>query len=732
MDPLFYAVHVVKATVLYTTNTMPKVAKYVSLAALFAILFLPLYVANESFFPFITGKGFAFRILVEIALVGAIVLAIVDKRYRPQFSWLLALFAGFTAWVFIADLFAVNAHKALWSNFERMDGFVTLIHLFVFFLVAGTVLTVDKLWRAWWLTFLAVAALVCGYAVLQLLGGLTINQGGVRVDGTFGNAIYLAVYLMFAAFIAVWQAFESKGWLRYGLLALAALSIIILFNTATRGAIVATVAGSMLAALIFAVRSGKRTRTAAVGILVTLLVVVGGFFLIKDQPAIATHPIWSRVASISLSELSVRFTLWSMAAEGVAERPVLGYGQEGYNYIFNGHYRPELYTQEPWFDRAHSVYVDWLVAGGVPALLLFIALLISAFLILFRAPNLTTAERIMLTSVLAAYALQAIVVFDNLFSYIPLAAVLAYLHGRAARPIERLVRLPELKGGQAEAILIPSAGAALLFLVLTVNMPNMQAAHHLVYAISPLPGGPAENMTHFREAFATNTFATQEVTEQLVTYTLRVVTDPAASNALKNEYATLAISSIEHEVEQAPQDARMRMQAALLYRFIGDYPRALAHIEAAELHSPNRQMIMLEHVSVLVAAGQKEEAVALLAKIYDESPRIPNLSVQVAAGFIAAGDTVRGEAILQETFGNTVIDHEALVAAYANTKQYEKLIAVLKLQVENQVNNPSAHYRLASAYALAGRISEARQQIQATMARFPQTAAQGKAFLESL
>jgi O-antigen ligase len=711
---------------------MAKVAKYTSLAALFLIPLLPLYVASDLFFPFITGKGFAFRILVEIAFVGWLALAALDKTYRPRFSWLLAIYGAFVSWLFIADLFAINAHKALWSNFERMDGFVTLIHVFLFFLVASTVLTVDKLWRRWWFTFLSVAALVCGYSLLQLAGGLQINQGGVRVDGTFGNAIYLAVYLMFAAFIAVWLAIESKGWLRYALLALAALSVIILFNTATRGAIVATVAGSMLAAFLFALRSGKRVRGTAAGMLIALVIIVGGFVLMKDQPVIREHPIWGRVASISLSELNVRFTLWSMAGEGITTRPLLGYGQEGYNYIFNEYYRPELVTQEPWFDRAHSAYIDWLVAGGIPALLLFLALLGAALLMVLRSKDMSLAERILLGSLLIAYALQAIVVFDNLFSYVPLAAVLAYLHGRTARPIKAMEKLPELSRGTSEAIVVPVAGVVILFLILTVNVPNMRAANHLVYAISPLPGGPAENLAHFREALKDDPFARQEIAEQLVSYTSRVINDPQASDALKNDFAVLAKDTIEKELERAPLDTRMYMQASIFYRVIGDNEKALSYIQEAEDLSPNRQLIMLEHAAALVELDRKAEAVALYSKVYETSPRSGDMPSRIAAGLIMAGDTARGEQILTEVFGTTLVDSDSLVMAYAVTKQYDKLIAVLKLQVESRPNSPDARFRLASAYALAGRIPEARAEIQATMARFPQTAAQGKAFLESL
>ena len=54
-----------------------------------------------------------------------------------------------------------------------------------------------------------------------------------------------------------------------------------------------------------------------------------------------------------------------MAFEGVKERPILGWGQSNYNYVFNKYYRPELLEGEAWFDRVHNIVMDWLIAGGI-------------------------------------------------------------------------------------------------------------------------------------------------------------------------------------------------------------------------------------------------------------------------------------------------------------------------------------------------------------------------------
>ena len=52
---------------MHTRSEVAAISRWVVLAALFVIPFLVLYVSNSLFFPFITGKGFAFRILVEAA-----------------------------------------------------------------------------------------------------------------------------------------------------------------------------------------------------------------------------------------------------------------------------------------------------------------------------------------------------------------------------------------------------------------------------------------------------------------------------------------------------------------------------------------------------------------------------------------------------------------------------------------------------------------------------------------
>ena len=130
--------------------------RYVCLAvvmvALFLLPFIPFLVTAEGsflvgggwLFPFITGKNFAFRILVEIAVVFWLLLALVDKSYRPRFSWLLPALASLVGIMLVANLFGEHPPSSFWSVLERMDGYVTLIHWVLLTVVLGSVLK-DKL-----------------------------------------------------------------------------------------------------------------------------------------------------------------------------------------------------------------------------------------------------------------------------------------------------------------------------------------------------------------------------------------------------------------------------------------------------------------------------------------------------------------------------------------------------------------------------------------------------------
>src|SRR5262245_59454172 len=129
---------------------MKNFIRYVVIASLFLIPIFPLIVANSLFFPFITGKAFFFRILVEIGFAVWIILAFWEPKYRPRLNPLTWAITIFTLVVLVADLLGFNPIRSLWSNFERMEGWVTIVHLWAFYLTITSMFGRGEEGKRWW------------------------------------------------------------------------------------------------------------------------------------------------------------------------------------------------------------------------------------------------------------------------------------------------------------------------------------------------------------------------------------------------------------------------------------------------------------------------------------------------------------------------------------------------------------------------------------------------------
>ncbi len=103
--------------------------------------------------------------------------------------------------------------------------------------------------------------LVVFYCFFQLSGVWQIHQGSTRIDASFGNSAYLAIYLLFNTFLAAWLALtEKQSWLKWSLVALAVIDAVLIFYTETRGTILGLVGGLALAAFLAALAEGGRIR----------------------------------------------------------------------------------------------------------------------------------------------------------------------------------------------------------------------------------------------------------------------------------------------------------------------------------------------------------------------------------------------------------------------------------------------------------------------------------------
>ena len=484
---------------------LPKALITIITALLYIVPFVPLFLSDSLLFPYITGRTFLFRIAVEIALALWLGLALIDKEYRPRWTPITIALTLFLAIMGIADAFGANPYRSFWSNYERMEGFVGLLHLGAYFLLLATVFR-SKEWKAFFHLTILSAALNGLVGLFQKLGVARSIQGGFRVEGLIGNPTYFAAYLLLVSILTLLLFVRAKEkWMRYLYGGLFVFFMLIVYFTATRGVAAAIV----LAALLFAafyLRLGPKSekgkglamgKKVALGALAVAIIVPGSLWLLRDTSLVKRSETLSRMTSFSFTDKTTRarFMIWGMALQATKERPILGWGQENFAEPFVKYYNPNLFDQEAWFDRAHNAFLDWLTAGGIMGLLSYLFLFGSAVWILGRAWHkkaFTLTEALILAVGLFAYFFQNLVVFDSLVTYLLFFTILAYIYHRLERPSTVLkasgdaIEEREEKG---KFILPAGLGAALLLaliVLLSKNLSLFSTAALFIYGIVAL------------------------------------------------------------------------------------------------------------------------------------------------------------------------------------------------------------------------------------------------------
>ena len=213
----------------------------------------------------------------------------------------------------------------------------------------------------------------------------------------------------------------------------------------TRGAFIGLGAGifAMLVYFLFSKNAALKKWSAVV---LAILIVAGGVaFSVRNTSFVKQSPE-GRLLQLSVSDetAQTRFWTWGSAWQGFLERPILGWGSENFTAVFDKYFNPKHFipgaSSETWFDRAHSVFFDYLSETGILGLLSYLGIFAAFYYEFFRRRrnavsqsgdnNVKTIshslERGLMLAVPVAYLVQGIAIFDVLPMYICLFAFLAF------------------------------------------------------------------------------------------------------------------------------------------------------------------------------------------------------------------------------------------------------------------------------------------------------------------
>lgn len=503
--------------------------------------FTLLVVSGNAFFPFISTKNFLFRGLVEIAAAGWIGLLFINPRsYWPRRSLVFIAFGILIGAAFLATIFSTDPSYSFWSNYERMEGFIGYIHLFLLFLTLAGLFHRRKDWFILFGISIGVSAIMSFYGLLEYFGAIATFSDSARIIATLGNPLYVAAYLTFHIFLLAYLFFQTRSKaLRVFYVALILLELSAFFLTGSRGAFVGILGGFglMIFLSFFLVKEKKRKAIIALIMLAMILALIGLTFM-KDVPFIRNNDVLARFSRISSTDTtaSSRFIIWEMAVKSFLQRPILGWGLNNFIIPFAFNYDPRIFGNEPWFDRTHNMPLEWLVSTGIVGFGSYLFLIIAMFWALLRAAKRKVIENkdaVIFFGMIIAYLFQMLFVFDVLATHLMLVVILGFLavassHTREEWYEKRHGTVPRKISG---AVMMGTVGAffAVFIAMYFVNIKPYRASTALIDAFRSIGEGKNdEALARFDRALSLsqNTIGQSEVREHLA----RLASDGLAVN----------------------------------------------------------------------------------------------------------------------------------------------------------------------------------------------------------
>ena len=411
------------------------------------------------FFPFISYQGFLFYgttsravnliVLVEILIV-FICIYLFNKKselYIAKSPVTIAL-AFFLLVSFISGLLGVDFASSFWSKATRMSGLFYMLHLGIFYLCLLMLMQKESLTRNFLRAFLVGAGVFSIGALLSNDGFGVIFTAEKWTGFTFGNSSFAAMYLYAAFMVAVYFVFsgENKSKWKYLIPFIFIINPYFLnINLWSGGVNVFKNPMSMIGeaqassaavfmsvfVLLFAFLVSKISRDDIKKKILAASVLGGVVVLTVASSSLVTSGGYFQ--NLYLKEASkARPIVWELSKKSINERPWFGWGGDNFDRSFEKNYDNSILEQEngaePWFDRAHNIFIDQTVETGylglVSYLLVYVSILGSLTYVLCKSRE---KKHKLLATILIVYfgghIMELQTAFDTTISYVSLAVM---------------------------------------------------------------------------------------------------------------------------------------------------------------------------------------------------------------------------------------------------------------------------------------------------------------------
>ncbi|MBU3964290.1 O-antigen ligase family protein [Patescibacteria group bacterium] len=617
---------------------LEKICLFILYSSAYLMLLIPLIVSGDFLFPFVGPKGLYLMALIEIFFATGIFLIIYSPKYRAKHNALSFAIGFFVLVMILSTIFGADPLRSFWSKFERMSGLLMWLHLFGFFIVSRIIFKKDDWLRIFSFSIL-VSMFVCLLFWLNKAGmqGLSVAYNG----STVGNSSFLATYLLFNLFFAIYLFFELKKrkifqfffikesrkiCLTIATTGFVFMLITLLFSTG-RAAILAFFGGAGLLLLLYLALEHKKNNIrliAKICLILGLVIYLSGLTML----------LWSNSPVQQwLSERAnkSRQVIWSNAWQGFSERPILGWGSGNFSFVFHKHfdpgfYIPEIYGADTRFDRAHNIIFDNLVDGGALGLFGYLSMFGTSFWILrrgYKRKKLDFITAAVPSVILVAHFTQNLTVFDMPASFLMLFISFSFISVVSCdEPAQEVILAGRKKG---RIIFLPLIALLFFFSLSSFVIKPAIAGTATIRVMKSSIFEAREPL--YEKALHSSPMGQYQIREHLGLHIFNLI----EARLVETRDFEIVTEALEESVQNSPFDYYERITLARTYNAYSELQKEKDEIvlkrteevlEDALRLSPTKQEGYWEMATTKSMLNKNDEASELLEKAISLDPRV--------------------------------------------------------------------------------------------------------------
>lgn len=391
-------------------NTKKVLDLLIKLLLTVIVFFIPLWFAFflRAWNVFELNKIIVFKILILLVFLLFLIIVIF---YKKEFGRVLTLLSQkyliiplvFLFSLVLSSIFSINPELSFFGYYDRQEGVISHIFYFLFFILL-LVNVKDKSQIKVIVRAAVLSSIVVSVYGLAQAFGLDLfswsESTTLRITSTFGQPNNLGSYLLLALPLSIYLFFSSKKFL---FKAISFLSLVIglltLYYTFSLSTWLGLSGGVIITFLVWLIVVYKNRRlnnktdnklfkkSKKVFFLILFIFFLIIFVIINFSNLKTFKKRINNLVNLQSGSTASRLQFWQAAWQGIKARPFLGYGPETQDQVLAKYYEKDwaIYSNvnvRP--NRAHNIFLDILLTGGLFGLSVYLALLYLFYKLIWR------------------------------------------------------------------------------------------------------------------------------------------------------------------------------------------------------------------------------------------------------------------------------------------------------------------------------------------------------------